>query len=356
MPETLTAIHAARPTIAVDGEDTAFLAAGLLGLLVHETACGLSRCEAVFGNWGNKDGRVGFLFFDRDVLEFGKPFAIKVGDTTLFDGRITALEAHFPEGRPPEIAVLAEDRLQDLRMTRRTRTFADIADAAVFSQIASDHGLTPQIDVSGPTHKVLAQVNQSDLAFLRDRARAIGAEVWVEGRTLRAQPRTARAAASPVRLRYGGQLREFQVLADLAHQRTSVTVGGWDVSGKSALSVEATSSAIQSELGNDESGVSILGDTIGDRKDAVAHGVPVTHEEARARAEACFRTFARRFVTGRGVAQADGTLRVGVSADFEGLGPLFDGKYYIAEVRHLFDGVRGLRTEFAAERPGIGRA
>ena len=35
--------------------------------------------------------------------------------------------------------------------------------------IASDHSLTPEIDASGPTHKVLAQVNQSDLAFLRER-------------------------------------------------------------------------------------------------------------------------------------------------------------------------------------------
>ncbi len=355
MPDTLTAIHAARPTIAVDGEDRGFLAAGLLGLSVHETAMGLARCEAVFGNWGNKDGRVDFLFFDRDVLEFGKPFAIKVEDLTLFDGRITALEAHFPEGRPAEIAVLAEDRLQDLRMTRRTRTFADVSDSDVFSQIAGDHGLTPQVDVSGPTHKVLAQVNQSDLAFLRDRARAIGAEVWVEGQTLRAQARTGRGSAAPVRLTYGNQLREFQALADLAHQRTKVKVGGWDVSGKAALNVEATDSAISSEVGRDASGVSILKDTIGDRNEAVTHTVPVTEEEARARAEAYFRTLARRFVIGRGVAQTDGSVRAGISAELGGLGPLFDGKYYIAEVRHLFDGVRGLRTEFTAERPGIGR-
>lgn len=355
MPETLTAIHAARPTIVVDGEDKAFLAAGLLGLTVHETAVGLARCEALFGNWGNKDGRIDFLFFDRDVLEFGKALAIKVGETTLFDGRITALEANFPEGRPAEIAVLAEDRLQDLRMTRRTRTFADMSDSDLFSRLANDHGLSPQIDVSGPTHKALAQVNQSDLAFMRDRARAIGAEIWVEGTTLHAQPRPARGGGGPVRLTYGNQLREFQVLSDLAHQRTSVRVGGWDVAGKSALSVEATDSVISSEVGNDDSGVSILKSALGERKEGLAHGVPVTQQEAQARAESHFRSIARRFVTGHGVAQTDGALRVGVSAEFDGLGPLFNGKYYIAEVRHLFDGVRGLRTEFTAERPAIGR-
>src|SRR5258705_8493580 len=42
---------------------------------------------------------------------------------TLFEGRIMALEGQFPEGRQPQLVVLAEDRFQDLRMTRRTRTF-----------------------------------------------------------------------------------------------------------------------------------------------------------------------------------------------------------------------------------------
>jgi hypothetical protein len=36
------------------------------------------------------------------------------------------------------------------------------------------------------------------------------------------------------------------------------------------------------------------------------------------------------------------------------LGPLFSGTYYLAEVTHLFDGARGIRTEFMGERPGIG--
>jgi hypothetical protein len=38
-----------------------------------------------------------------------------------------------------------------------------------------------------------------------------------------------------------------------------------------------------------------------------------------------------------------------------GLGPLFSGKYYVAGVRHLFDGATGMRTEFTAERPGLSR-
>jgi hypothetical protein len=34
---------------------------------------------------------------------------------------------------------------------------------------------------------------------------------------------------------------------------------------------------------------------------------------------------------------------------------LFSGKYYVSEVKHLFDGTRGMRTEFMAERAGLGK-
>src|SRR5205823_15127015 len=129
--------------------------------------------------------------------------------------------AGFHEGTAPTLTVLAEDRFQDLRMTRRTRTFADMSDASVMQQLASDHGLTPDVDVTGPTHKVLGQLNESDLAFLRERARATDAEVWLSGRTLSAKAH-ARRNGGRVRFGYGNELIEFNVLADLAHQRSSV--------------------------------------------------------------------------------------------------------------------------------------
>ncbi len=45
-------------------------------------------------------------------------------------------------------------------------------------------GCRPSVAVDGPRYDVVQQVNQSDLAFLRERARRIQAELWCEGRTL----------------------------------------------------------------------------------------------------------------------------------------------------------------------------
>jgi uncharacterized protein len=349
------AVRAARPTISVAGEDRAPLGQGLLALLVGEHVTGLYRCEARFGNWGATNGNVGFLYFDRSLLEFGKRFAVRMGDESIFDGVIMALEADFPDGRAAELTVLAEDRLQDLRMTRRTRSFENTSDADVMRQVAGDHGLTAKVDIPGPTHKLLSQVNQSDLAFVRERARAMGAEVWLDGSDLNVKPRASRTGTS-IRMTYGKELREFSVLSDLAQQRTSLMVTGWDVSGKEALRYEATDQTVQGELNGDTSGASVLRQVIGDRKESVAHTVPVSSREAQDRAEAAFRDQARRFLTGHGIAEPDGRIRAGVQVELAGLGPLFSGKYYVTEVAHLFDGTHGMRTEFTVERPGIGRA
>jgi len=353
MPTTIT-IKAARPGITVAEQDKPELAERLLSLLVAENISGLYRCEALFSNWGTVDKSVGFLYFGRDILEFGKSFQVKIGADIIFDGRIMGLEGQFPEGTSPRLTVLAEDRFQDLRMTRRTRTFTDVTDADVINQIANEHGLSPSVDVTGPKYKVLAQVNQSDLAFLRERVRSIDAELWMSGSTLNAKSH-AKRSTSKLEIGYGGELRSFLVLADLAGQRTSVTINGWDVASKDKLQYEATDSIIKGELNSDDSGASILASAIGNRKEALVHTVPLGSEETRAEAEAFFKLSARRFVTGHGVADANGQLRVGNYVRLNDLGPLFSGKYYLTEVMHLFDGTRGMRTEFTAERPGLGQ-
>jgi phage protein D len=351
--DSTTGLISARPTFLVGGQEDSSLAGGLSYLLIVEKTHGLYRCEAKFGNWGPKNNTTGFLYFDRQTLDFGKDFQVKLADDEIFKGKITALEANFPEGQAPEITVLAEDALQNLRMTRRTRTFEDMSDSDIFSKIAGEHGLTPTIDVSGPTHKVVAQVNQSDLAFIRDRARSIDAEIWIKDKELNVKTRSKRGK-DKLSLKYGAQIREFRVIADLANQRTSVIASGWDVSGKEAVKHEAKDNVIGSELGGDTSGIGILQRAFGDRKECLVHGVPFNTQDAQYAAESFMKTIARQFVVGRGIAEPDAKLRVGAFVELDGLGALFNGKYYVSEIAHIFDNVKGLRTEFRAERLGIG--
>ena len=355
---TQTGFFASRPTIRVDGQLQAALGDALLqSLLVEETTLGLFRCEANFNNWGPKDNQVGFLFFDRQILDFGKAFSVEFGPPgtagPVFAGRITGLEAQYPPARPPEFMVLAEDRFQDLRMERHTRSFEEVTDTEIVQQIASQHGLTAQVDVDGPTHRVLVQMNQSDLAFLRERMTAIDAELWIDNRTLYAQARSRRNAGR-VSFTYGQNLLEFSVLADLAHQRTAVCVSGWDIAAKQAIDVEAGQSTIRAELNGGRGGSAVLGQALAQRRERVVSAVPLSQQEAQAMAEARYRARARSFISGAGVVDGNVKIRVGSTVELAGLGSFFDGPYYVTLARHTFDLQNGYRTTFEVERPGIG--
>ena len=354
MDSDRAALASARPGFSVAGTDQPKLDSALIRLVVGDSIDGVSHCEAEFSNWGDNQGATGFTWFDRATLEFGKDLLVRIGSATVFDGRIMALEGRFPESAPPTIVVRAEDRFQDLRMTRRTRAFDSVSDSDVVNQIANDHGLQTDVNLSGPTHTVLAQINQSDFAFLRQRALAADADVWLEGKTLHAAARASRSD-SQLELVHGARLRQFKVCADLAHQRTAVVCGGWDVSAKEAVAVEASASAISGETSAGISGPDLLQQALGDRKDTVAHTVPFDSGASQALAEAHLRAIARRFVRGRGVADADARLHVGKRVTLNGLGPLFSGKYDVVEVSHRFDAAHGLWTDFVVERPWLGR-
>ena len=362
MPDAgvITGITSARPTIAVDGEDRVDLADDLLAMRVEATTDGLCAFEATFANWGPVGGgEVDFLYLDRETFDFGTEVTIDAlagdGRETVFEGRVTALESQVQGPQPPSLVVMAEDRLQDLRMTRRTRTFEDVTDREIAEQIAQDHGLQTDLDLDGPTHRVVAQVNQSDLAFLREQARAADAEVWIEGDVLRMQSRSRRGAGD-LTLTFGEGLRAFEGRADLAHQQTEFVVSGWDVQAKTSITERADESTLQGELNGGRSGAAALEASLGARTEQMVHTTPLTTDEAQAIAKASFRQRARRFVEARGEAEGDARLRVGAQVEFVGVGDLFEGgRYTITQVRHTFDAEDGYRTLFVAQRPYLER-
>lgn len=348
-------LQSSRPTILLNGNESPSLTGGQLRTRVREDVHGLDDCELELGNWGPNGGPApSFLYFDRRAIDFGKSLSVNVSAQPIFTGRITGIEARFPAAGAPSLVVLAEDRLQDLRMTRRTRTFTNVSDSDVANQIAGEHGLVPNIGIDGPSYTVLAQLNQSDLAFLRERARSIDAELWISDTTLNMQPRTKRISG-PLTLTYGKELRDFRVIADLATQATSVEVTGWDVASKSAIDARADDGLLAGELQGGDSGPSVLGSAFGQRKDLFTSAVPQTTAEAQARAGALLKRRARRFLVGMGTAQTQAGLQVGATVKLRGLGPLFDGNYYVAAVTHMYDGAGGLRTELTVERPGLGK-
>ena len=354
-----TVAYVSTPVISLGGQPDAAVGADLVSLVTEETIVGMAWCEARLNNFGYRNGSTGYLYLGRDRIDFGTQIGVTLGaadqSRQVFTGKVSAIQADYPASDPAQVLVFAEDSLQAFRLTRRTRSFENSSTADIAQQLASDHGLTPSIDLDGPTRAVVTQVNQSDLAFLRSLARADDGEVWLDGTSLHLSGRPDRDGGS-FDLFYGGGLVSLSVRADLADQCTELGVAGWDVANKDAIIETADSSALGSELGSDTSGSSILSTALGARPERIVRAAPLATDDATALAKAAYLERARRFVCGTGLTDGTARMMVGSRVNLSGLGGIFDGTYYVSRTRHIFDVAAGYRTEFDVERPGIGAA
>jgi phage protein D len=350
------------PTFDVDGAANPELARDLVHLEVEETTEGLRTLVARFVNIGPRSGAAveGFLYLDGRTLDFGRRLVVAVGppggERRVFDGTITALEHRFAEASPHELAVFAEDALMKLRMTRRSRTYEDRSDAGIAADVARAHGLRADCDAPGPTYDVVQQWNQSDLAFLRERARGIQAELFVDDGALCFKARGARTATE-VTLVAGNTLLRANVRADLAHQRTTVKVSGYDARARDLVEEEAGEDAIQGEIEGGRTGPEILRRALGERVAHRALAVPLTSGEAAAWARAELLRRARGFVHLDATTSGTPDLMIGSKVELQGMGAPFDGgPYHVTRLLHTYERRNGLRTHFDAERATVNDA
>src|SRR5215510_2846870 len=236
------------PIFEVEGEVKDELAADILRLEIEETTAGLKTLSLRLLGLDKTGLQQPYL--DGSIIDFGKKLSVVIGAApaayTVFTGRISAIEAIFREGGESEVVIFAEDELMKLRMTRRMKTYENVSDADIAAAIAGEHGLTPEVDADGPVYDLVQQWNQSDLAFLRERARRIQAEIWAEDGSLHLATRDRRRGTS-VTMTRGSDLITVSAKADLAEQCTTVRVSGYDAAARASIDAEAPASTVEAE-------------------------------------------------------------------------------------------------------------
>ena len=347
------------PVFSVAGEVVGALARDCVRLEVEEGTEGLRTLQAQFLAVGA--GATGppepMLHLDGSTLDFGKAIEVCVGPDSaqriVFEGVVSAIEAVFDDGEPPRVVLHAEDAFMRLRMTRRMRTYRNITDGAIAQEVAAVHGLQAEVTVDGPRYDVVQQVNQSDLAFLRERARLVQAELWCTGRTLHMSSRPRRRGTA-LTLVQGTQLLSARVCADLAHQRSEVAVTGYDARSQAVIDERAGPDAVDAEIAGGRTGARVVEKALGASVTLRVREAALTSQEAAAWARAEMLRRSRRFVTVTGTTRGTPDMVVGSLLTLVRVGPPFEGAgYYVTRVRHTFDHEHGLRTRFEAERATV---
>jgi phage protein D len=349
------------PKFTVDGDDLPELTRDLAFMKVSEANDGMRTLEARFVAFGPTQGsdQDELMYLDGSRFDFGSEIKVEVGEesqrNTVFEGRVSAITAHFQEGQEPEVAICAEDSLMELRLSRRMQTYNNVTDAQIAEEIADLHGLNVEADAPGPEYDVVQQWNMSDLAFLRDRARRVQADVWLADGTLHFRSRAQREGAE-ITLVQGNHLLGLQACADLAHQRNEVRVSGYNANDREVIDESADLESIRGEMPQGRTGPEILNDVFGDGlRSYRVRDVPLNADEAQQWSVNEMLRRARSFVTVSGITRGTPSMSVGSRLRLERVGAPFEGPdYYVVKVCHSHELSRGYRTEFVAERAAVG--
>lgn len=359
MPEQAVAafpIYNPTPTLRIDEREFVRVRELVIAMDVCESEGGLSTLVLRLSNMAsNPQGGADFAFENEEDLKLGSSIALYAGDATapqeIFRGVVTGLEADFPGEGPPELVVYAEDKLQALRMTRRTKLYEDATLSEVINEVASAHSISPVITGMTDAIGTWMQLNESDLAFLRRLLRRYDGDLQIVENELHVSPRQD-VQRGNLELELHSQLRSAKFFADLSEQVTSVSVTGWNA--KTGNRVSGSSEGRNLGPGDGRSGAGLLRDTLGDRKEHIGHIAVNTDEEASALANAAFDQCARKFVTLEGVAEGNPALRVGTHVRVTGASPRFTNTYYVTSAQHLYDVKKGYETHFCAESYVLG--
>ena len=206
-------------------------------------------------------------------------------------------------------------------------------DSVIAAQIAAEAGLLPVVDPSPFFHEHIQQT-ESDMAFLKERARANFFDVYVHWDSLYFQfPRLQ----EPVALEWGRNLSSFTPRLSNAGQPAVQIVRGYNDQIAEAVVGVATTAVLDlddllEKLGSEsvDALISIGRRTL--RKESVK-----TPVDAAAVAKAVLRELLDGLYQGSGTCIGMPELRAGLVAVVTGVGERFSGPYRLSKVTHTID-------------------
>lgn len=264
----------------------------------------------------------------------------------VFTGEVTGLEPDFNADDTPAVTIRGYDRRHRLMRGRKSRSFVQVKDSDIVSEIAQEAGLTAEAEDTQVTLEYVLQHNQTDLEFLEARARRIGFEVWVDGKTLYFRPRPVDESEAAT-LHFEEDLLEFYPRASTIGLAGASDARGWNVQDKEALLGEAADAG--STMGGETLGVDVA-EQFGAAVASSVDQAVLSQGEADQVAAGLMKEMALAYVSGEGVAVGRSDLKAGTVVKIEGCGQRFSGLYYLASVRHSYNTRRGYRTAFTVRR------
>ena len=291
---------------------------------------------------------------DSALFDLGKSVEIHLGYGDQLEpmmlGEITAIEPSFPEDGPPTLRIRGYDRSYRLRNTQGDRSFQWVPDSLIAAQMAVEAGLIPVVDPSPVFHRKKITQSSSDMAFLKERARANFFDVFVHWDKLYFQ--FPRPQTEAVVLEWGRNLSSYAPRLSIAGLAGVQVIRGYSEELAHSIVAFAMAPDLSADGLLERAGSQLeqLLLTFG-RRVARTHSIesPV---DALVLAKALLQEILEGLYEGTGSCIGLPALRAGQMIEVRGVGRRFSGTYRLRKVTHTVSDA-GYRTTFeVSQRSG----
>ncbi|MBW4507260.1 MAG: VgrG-related protein [Scytonematopsis contorta HA4267-MV1] len=356
--------YRALPTIKIDGKEVpqAFRE-DILQIFVEESLHQPGMFTLVLRNDYQVGSQNDKPWKYQDLLQIGKPITIGFSSSTSKDstfdkekqgevlqGEITAIDIHFTEKTQAPIIVRGYDTSHRLHRGRYNRSFQNMTDGDIVDKIAKEVGIEiEEIDKNGVPHDYVFQENQTNMEFLRERAKRNGFELFVQDGKLNFRKPKADGKDKELTLKWLADIRSFHVRMTSAEQVKEVEVRGWDYSQKRTMISTAKTEQVLTQTQNGKGSARSTafngkGGANVPPKMIVVDQPFFNPKEGDRIAQAVCDEIGGQFISADAKAEGNPKIRPGKVVKLEGMGA-YSGKYYITETRHAYQ-ERVYTTEF----------
>lgn len=274
-----------------------------------------------------------FAVSNTDRFIPGKNIEIQLGyrseNERVFKGIIIK---HSIKIRPNGSFLIVECRDEAVKMTsgKKSRYYTDKKDSDIMEELIGLYGLQKEISSTQPDLKEVVQYDATDWDFLLCRAEANGQVVIVEDSKITvAAPATGEEAV--ISVGFGTTILELDAEIDARRQSKGIKAKSWSAGDQEIVEAEGSE---PDAVGGGNLSTDDLAEVIGGDPHEIRHGGRLSQPELQAWADG--RLLKERLAKVRGRAKFQGFSGVapGKIIEITGIGERFEGKMYIAGVRH----------------------
>ena len=288
-------------------------------------------------------------------IAVGHSLTIKLGyadkKKAVFDGIITGYTLEYPSDGSPNIIVTGMDRTFLMMKTAHSKVWLKSKVSDVVSSIASEYGLSPEVEATTIVKNTIEQIGVSDFHFLRSLASDHGRLFYVMDKKLYfKKPQFSGTPA--LHLKYGVNLHHFTLQVDVTGQTSEIIVRGYDVDKKTHIEYQAK--GIDTMIGGGNKSGPTLAKQLSTKKVEMVYTQASSEAEAKELAGAMLERMARELVRGNGACAGIPDIVPGKLIEISGLGTTPDRqKLLLTKVSHRLDAIDGYMTHFEAEGNSI---